>query len=562
MNIARTIYNAVAEFRSNLESPRVRLTGDNIASWLGGQYTSRSGVSVGWRDALSYSPVWSAVSLITEDIMRIPFLTYRREMRDDRPFCEEALNHPVHKILNGAISPMGSPGRVTSNVWIQRMLGHALLFKGAFSRIYRNGTDVSRLEWVHSDRVQVDIQDARKVFMVSYNSPEAELGHQNIELVPEEDMFHIQGLQLDDWGGLSLIDFARNSIGRQLAAEDYGDEYFSNAAVPNGWFKTPLAMNREAQSRFAKKVAAMHGKGNRHRFGILEEGMEWQATGASPKDAMLIESLQFGIPEVARWFKIPLNKLADPSRSGYNTTEQENIAFLNSTLGAWISKLEFQADDKLFSERAKSQRRYYTKFKIRDYLKSDTKSRAEMYSKGIQWGWFTRNEVRQEEDLNPLENLDEPLTPLNMTTGLPDDDDKDSESNETDQTQDEPQRSIDLKGAMLLCRSIVNECANRLHKSAMTSAKNPRRFMADLNDWEARHSRVISDKLEAVLQFAQSLGANCDPQASCDHLIGESRERFLSASECQPESLIGNVENVKLDSIIDRATSLIWKVED
>jgi hypothetical protein len=36
------------------------------------------------------------------------------------------------------------------------------------------------------------------------------------------------------------------------------------------------------------------------------------------------------------------------------------------------------------------------------------------YATAIPWGWFTRNEARKAENLEPIDGLDEPLTPLNM----------------------------------------------------------------------------------------------------------------------------------------------------
>jgi len=56
-------------------------------------------------------------------------------------------------------------------------------------------------------------------------------------------------------------------------------------------------------------------------------------------------------------------------------------------------------------------------------MRGDNKSRADFYQRGTQAGWLTRNEARKLENLPPLDGLDEPLTPLNMTTGNPSGDD-------------------------------------------------------------------------------------------------------------------------------------------
>ena len=49
---------------------------------------------------------------------------------------------------------------------------------------------------------------------------------------------------------------------------------------------------------------------------------------------------------------------------------------------------------------------YFPEHLIESLLRGDTKSRYEAYGKGIQDGWFTRNEARERENLNPIEGLD------------------------------------------------------------------------------------------------------------------------------------------------------------
>ena len=51
--------------------------------------------------------------------------------------------------------------------------------------------------------------------------------------------------------------------------------------------------------------------------------------------------------------------------------------------------------------------------------------RANFYQVMVTLGIFTRNEARVFEDLNPLEGLDEPLTPLNMGEGTDESEDDD-----------------------------------------------------------------------------------------------------------------------------------------
>jgi len=59
----------------------------------------------------------------------------------------------------------------------------------------------------------------------------------------------------------------------------------------------------------------------------------------------------------------------------------------------------------------------FVKFNVDGLLRGDAESRYAAYASGITNGWLTRNEVREKEDLNPLDGLDEPLAQLNMGAG-------------------------------------------------------------------------------------------------------------------------------------------------
>jgi len=59
---------------------------------------------------------------------------------------------------------------------------------------------------------------------------------------------------------------------------------------------------------------------------------------------------------------------------------------------------------------------YYAKFNMAAMVRGDINTRYDAYRKGIESGFLTRNEVRELEHLNPIDGLDEPIIPLNMTT--------------------------------------------------------------------------------------------------------------------------------------------------
>ena len=61
----------------------------------------------------------------------------------------------------------------------------------------------------------------------------------------------------------------------------------------------------------------------------------------------------------------------------------------------------------------------FAKFDTRYLTAGSMKDRAQWARNMAEMGIYTRNELRDEEGKDPLPGLDEPLTPMNMTTGDP-----------------------------------------------------------------------------------------------------------------------------------------------
>jgi hypothetical protein len=59
----------------------------------------------------------------------------------------------------------------------------------------------------------------------------------------------------------------------------------------------------------------------------------------------------------------------------------------------------------------------FAEFDTRYLLAGSTTDRAQWARTMVEMGIYTRNEIRDNEGLDPLPGLDEPLTPLNMTQG-------------------------------------------------------------------------------------------------------------------------------------------------
>lgn len=539
-------------FRSNVEDPNVPLTGQNLADALGGKRQTTSGEMVGTAETLSYSPVWSALDQISSDIARMPWRPYR-----DSPQGRDLLrSHPLFRLLTMTVDG----GQTTTNIWLVRMLVHALLYGNAFAKLHwvwsGSRRFVERLEFIHSDAVMRRRENGQTLYDVHWNTYEEGWRKPSLETIEYDRMFHLQGLTISALGGLSLVHFARNTIGRQLAASKYGDEFFANSAMPQGFFSHPGNLSEQAQNRFvAQMERRFSGSGNRHKLGFLEEDMKWIATGISPRDALLIDAMKWGIPEVARFFSIPAHKLGDPSRQGWNTTEQENISYYNSTLGKWTSRLCAESW-KLWdpSEAVEN----YTCFDTDELLRADTAGRYTSYGIGIQWGFLTRNEARLRENLPPLEGLDDPLTPVNMAAGAVPTFSEQSQGAEAEPNKDDDEASDDSQAAQdspenermrAAHRDVVVDqllrMTTRVTRAAKKAAREPRAFLAWLNDMESEHGPAIREALMPAAGLSAAIrGDTADKllDRMTAEFLGRSRDELLAAAEVQPGSLADSVD--------------------
>jgi HK97 family phage portal protein len=61
---------------------------------------------------------------------------------------------------------------------------------------------------------------------------------------------------------------------------------------------------------------------------VLDNGMEWQQVGVSAEDAQFLESRQFSITDISRWFNIPPHMIGDLERATFSNIEEQAIQYV------------------------------------------------------------------------------------------------------------------------------------------------------------------------------------------------------------------------------------------
>jgi len=191
-------------------------------------------------------------------------------------------------------------------------------------------------------------------------------------------------------------------FGGALAAEHAANSTFKNGLRPTTYFKYPTVLRKDQRDEARQAIETLSGAVNAGKPVILEAGMEAGSIGINPNDAQLVESRAFSVEEVCRWFRVPPFMVghSEKSTSWGTGIEQQMIGFLTFTLSPWLRRIE-QAISKDLLSPAERQR-YYPKFAVEGLLRADSAGRASFYSAMVNNGIYTRDEVRQLEDREPM----------------------------------------------------------------------------------------------------------------------------------------------------------------
>jgi phage portal protein BeeE len=321
------------------------------------------------------------------------------------------------------------------------------------------------------------------------------------------EIWHIRGLSSNGIMGVSVIEYARESFGVGLAAQGYGARFFANDAKPSGgWIEFPGQFkDKESRQIFREAWQANQAGSNRGKTAVLEMGMQYHEIGVSNTDAQFLETKKFSISDIARWFGVPPHKIGDLDNATFSNIEQQALEYIQDALQPRASRFEASIESELLFDFEEID----IEFDFRELLRGDSAARATYYHNGILDGWMTRNEARDMEGMEPLDGLDEPLRPLNMT------EESDAEDQEADQEALEPPAQ---EQAEQTAPQDTAETAMRMQALLQSNARRLARRFAQSGKAD---SQLISEALAVSV---------LDAHAWCDSFVADMTEDDITAS--------------------------------
>lgn len=342
-----------------------------------------SGETVSEWKALNLSAVYRAASLISGTIASLPL----RSLRES--------NGQTDRANSWLDNPSGDPYGSTQFEWIETIVLHLIFHGNVYLLKLRNGAGaVVGAQPLHPACVDVEKVEGAvggKVFRVS-------LDDGTTRVFDGTDIEHIVGANSDGLKGYSLISMARNSLGTTIAADKAAASAFKNGATlsvvvtPEEDISEP-----EAQAIMASLQAKMSGPTNSGGLTLVNRKLKLTPWSMSLADAQFLESRQFQIEEIARWFGIPPHLLMQTEKqTSWGTgVEEQNRGLARHTLMPITTRIE-QRLTRLLSGNQKAE------FDYSGYLKPAPKDEINLLILQVNSGLLTLNEARDVRNLPPL----------------------------------------------------------------------------------------------------------------------------------------------------------------
>ena len=369
----------------NLENPNAPVSATDFLQIMGwGDFESSSGVNVNVDTALGIPAVWSAVNFLSGTIASLPLNVYQKT-ESGREKYEGRISGILHDVVNDGMS---------SFEWRKYMFEQVLTGGRSVTYIERNGKgEVVNLYPIDPTDVRVEVISGRKTYRLDARVYEAK----DVIDIP----FMLKANGVDVRGPIATN---RDAIGMAIAASRYGSKAFQSGGIPPVVLQGPFQSGAAAQ-RASEDVANTTAKLAREGRPVmaLPLGHEMKQIGFNPEQMQLIELQRFSIEQVARIYSLPPVFLQDLTHGTFSNVEQQDLHFVKHTIRRWIEQTEAELNLKLFGRTTN----LYVEFNVDGLLRGDIKSRMEAHATSIQNAIRTPNEVRDIENMPPMDNGDD-----------------------------------------------------------------------------------------------------------------------------------------------------------
>ena len=315
--------------------------------------------------AMNISAVYRAVEIISDSVAMLPL-----QVKKDNIILE---NHRVYEVFKSK--------NINKYLFIKMLVQSVLLKGNGFAYIERDGDGtVKSLRFLES--CDVSILYNKQTNELYYNAPI--IGAKRIEPC---NMLHFKKNSYDGITGISVLSYANRAIKNANNTENSANNFFESGCNLSGVLKVEGQLSPQQKNDIRQSWATAYSAGG-NGLAVLQGNMTYQPIQISATDAQLIESREFNVEDIGRFFGITPGLLGVTKSTDI---EKEQEMFLLHTLQSYIVMVEEELTKKLLKT---SEKDLYVNLDETYLLKTHKAATAEYFSTLVKNGIISCNEAR------------------------------------------------------------------------------------------------------------------------------------------------------------------------
>ena len=363
--------------------------------------------NVGTDGALQIGTVWACIDRRATTIASLPFFVYEQKNGEKQLARSSRLYGLLHDSPN---SPNSPNSRMTPfEFWRAMMMNHDLRGAG-YARIDRDSDGEAVALWpMPTDQVEPRLlKDGSMVYIYSFGNDVAALSDENVLVIKNLGNGTV---------GLSKLEFMRASTDEASRAQAVASKIFGAGGKPTGVLMVDSVLKKPQRDALKESFAEM-AEGNASRLYVLEANMKYEQLSMSPEQQQLLETRQYGVEELCRWFDVPPVLVHHSNVTAWGSgIEQLVQGFYTLSIRPMLINIEQATRKRVLTSRQRAS--MTVEFSLDALLRGNPKDRAEINAKNVQNGIVTRAEIRQLEGWPRMEGTDDltaqsNLVPLSM----------------------------------------------------------------------------------------------------------------------------------------------------
>jgi HK97 family phage portal protein len=367
-----------------------------------------AGIYVTPDQALRSDTVWACHRYLTQTVGQLPARVMRPRTDGSSGSDRVSLGgniHPVDYVLNWRPNPELSPFQLR-----ETMVSWAILYGAGYAEIERDLIGRIVALWPIEPWRVTPMRDTSGTLF--YRIANGAGGHVDLAAM---DIFVLRGYGHGPIG-LSVIEYAAQTIGWQQATELFGATFFGEGMAFSGAISLQSRGTPDGLRRLREEIEEQHkGVARSNRWLFLDNGAKVEKMSATPEEAQFTGTLNYQVESICRWFGVPPQKAQHLLQTNYNSAEQLAIEVVVDSIAPWAIRFEEEATYKLFGG---NRQNLFVKLDLKGLLRGDFATRQAGLQIQRQNGVISADDWCDLEDMprvGPENGGDKHIVQSNMT---------------------------------------------------------------------------------------------------------------------------------------------------